>query len=134
MSEKYEVTCPYCTHAATLVNGNRIYPHRADLHAKYFWLCAPCRAYVGCHPKGNGDGTKPLGRLANTELREAKKRAHAAFDPIWLNGGGSRSHRRKESYKRLAKCLDIEYRDCHIGMFDIETCEAVVRACQSGGM
>lgn len=61
--------CSYCNNEAKLVSGNVIYPHRPDLAYLRFWQCAPCAAYVGCH-KGT---TKPLGRIANAELRQEIK-------------------------------------------------------------
>lgn len=68
-----KVECPYCLKLADLVTGERIYPHRADLHSLQFYLCSDCNAYVGCHKRSNG---APLGRLANAELRAAKNKAH----------------------------------------------------------
>jgi hypothetical protein len=113
--------CCYCGSAAKLVGGKAIYPHRPDLYHKKFYQCVPCKAYVGCHP--NTD--KPLGRLANAELRKAKMDAHRAFDPIWRNGPKSRS----EAYAWLAKKLDIPGDECHIGMFDPAMCDEVVEVC-----
>lgn len=122
------VTCDYCGNAAKLVTGKAIYPRRPDLFRLHFWQCEPCGAYVGCHKKegGNGDGTKPLGRLANAELRAAKTRAHAAFDPLWRE----RNMKRHKAYGWLAEKLGISKADCHIGMMDVETCERVVAACR----
>lgn len=112
--------CPYCGKCTELVTGDVIYPRRPELHRKKFYLCKPCDAYVGCHP-----GTEnPLGRLANKELRRAKMRAHAAFDPLWQDG----KLRRREAYAALASMLGIDVNDCHIGMFDIEMC-AKAEAC-----
>lgn len=117
-----KVTCDYCHRAAQRVTGSAIYPYRPDLFAKVFYRCVPCNAYVGCHP-----GTvTPLGRLANAELRAAKMAAHAAFDPLWRNGGMSRS----SAYAWLAKTLNIAPQNCHIGMFDVDACRAVVAVCQ----
>ncbi len=123
-----EVTCPYCGDQAKLVTGAVIYPHRPDLNEKKFWQCAPCGAYVGCHKpnNGHGDGTRPLGRLANAELRAAKIAAHACFDPIWVMGEMARA----QAYKWLASGLGIETKNCHIGMFDVETCKKVVTLCK----
>lgn len=117
--------CPYCHRDAGLVGGDIIYPHRPDLHAKQFWLCAPCEAYVGCHEagKGFGDGTRPLGRLANAELRLAKSAAHRAFDPMWKAGPMSR----KQAYFWLASRLGIDIKDCHIGEFDVAMCHRVIQ-------
>ncbi len=127
------LACPYCTAAAELVTGAEIYPHRPDLANKLFWRCKPCGAWCGCHPaapKGMGDGTVPLGRLANAELRRAKSAAHAAFDPLWRDG----PLKRKEAYAWLAKTMGLSWAQCHIGEFDVEQCQAVVRAVQQRGV
>lgn len=44
------------------------------------YLCDDCKAYVGVHDIKN---KKPLGRLANKELRELKMACHRKFDPLW---------------------------------------------------
>lgn len=112
--------CSYCGKQSDLVTGADIYPHRPDLFGKWFYECAPCNAYVGCHP--TGDGKSPLGRLANAELRRAKSIAHAAFDPLWKNG----SMNRHQAYKYLAKEIGIPPESAHIGMFDVVQCKQVV--------
>ena len=114
--------CPYCQGPVALVTGEVIYPHQPDLHDKRFWRCAPCDAYVGCHP-----GTdKPLGRLANAELRKAKQAAHRVFDPLWK----SKKMKRSAAYGLLAQRLGISKNQCHIGYFDIDTCKRVVQVLQ----
>lgn len=119
------INCDYCGKPAELVHGNVIYPHRPDLASKLIYRCIPCAAYVGCH-----EGTeKPLGRLANSELRKAKMRAHAAFDPLWKSGGMKRA----SAYKWLAGQLGIEGKDCHIGMFDVDRCNRVVEVINALG-
>ena len=130
------VTCPYCHQPAALVTGAAIYPRRPDLASLKFHQCAPCDAYVGTHRPGaymviNGkkvvsDGTLPLGRLANAELRRAKQRAHAAFDPIWQ----SRTMGRKQAYAWLAKQLCLTADEAHIGEFDVAQCGRVVEVCE----
>lgn len=76
-----QLRCPYCGSPAKLTTSQQIYGSNFDYGA--MWCCVNyplCHAYVGCHP-----GTEiPLGRLANKELREAKKKAHAAFDRLWI--------------------------------------------------
>lgn len=128
--------CPYCHAQAVLVTGDVIYPHREDLRHLKFWRCAPCDAYCGTHRAGAyvriggrkvvSDGTLPLGRLANAELRRARNRAHAAFDPLWK----SRQMSRREAYTWLAGELGISFENCHIALFDVDGCEAVVAAVQ----
>jgi len=136
------VTCPYCSSPAVLTDSVEVY------HGNSFgmiWLCRPCQAWVGVH-KGTD---KPLGRLANKELRDWKIKAHAAFDPIWeaklrhrraggkgksgKDSGGpgyKKEYARGAGYKWLAVQLGIPKADCHIGMFDVETCKRVVEICK----
>lgn len=122
------VICPYCGDPAKLVGGKVIYPRLEHLHGKKLWHCKPCGAWVGCH-----DGTtKPLGRLANYELRRAKMAAHAAFDPLWKDQGPN-GLKRGDAYAWLAKELSVPVSECHIGMFDESQCRAVVIACAKRG-
>lgn len=121
--------CLYCGRFSKRVTGKVIYPHRPDLHNLTFYQCAPCDAYVGCH-KG-GDGRKPLGRLANADLRAAKSAAHRAFDPMWRDD--STFEKRHHAYAWLAGELGIGLGDCHIGMFDLEQCQKVVALCENYG-
>lgn len=114
------VICDYCGQAASRVNGDIIYPHRPDLYSKKFYLCAPCAAYVGCHADG-----KPLGRLANHELRKMKSRAHAVFDPLWKSGRMTRH----AAYKWLSDAMGLPKEQTHIGMFDIGQCLEVEKLC-----
>ena len=113
------LTCPYCNRDAQQATGADIYPHRPDLAHKKFYRCSPCGAYVGCHKDG-----RPLGRLANADLRRAKQLTHAKFDPLWKSGQMSRS----AAYRWLADQLGIPGDECHIGMFDIDRCRAAYKA------
>ena len=122
MKGVFKVKCPYCGTRAQLVDGTDIYPHRPDLAEKKFYQCAPCDAYVGCHP----GTTNTLGRLANAELRKAKMAAHAAFDPLWKSG----AKKRDSAYAWLSDALGMEKKDCHIGMMDVADCRQVVEACK----
>lgn len=120
--------CPHCGEKSKMVTGKAIYPHIPSLYPLNFWQCAPCGAYVGCHKPNKRmgfDGTEPLGRLANAELREAKSEAHASFDPLWMSGDMTR----KAAYKWLAEKLNIPVERCHIGEFDVATCRRAVILC-----
>lgn len=135
-----EVICPYCGKPAEYVSSTEIYGGR-DYGMAY--LCRADKAYVGVH-KGTD---RPLGRLANKELRQWKQKAHAAFDPLWeakfkkRHGGGEgksgrpggphykKAYARNSAYKWLANELEIPRPDCHIGMFDVEQCKRVVELC-----
>ena len=117
-----EMKCNYCDKEPKIESGKRVYPHRQDLREKLFWLCENCGAYVGCH--GNTD--KPLGKLANKEVRLLRRQAHRLFDNLWKN----KKMRRKEAYQWLAVRLSIDYNDCHIGMFDKRRCNKVIKLCK----
>lgn len=110
--------CPYC--GATIQKSDSKVVYGRSFGWVYICQRYPiCDAYVGCHKK-NG---RPLGRLANKELRTWKVRAHNAFDPLWKSGDMSRTN----AYSWLADKMGIDKSKCHIGMFDVEQCKEVVR-------
>ena len=112
--------CPYCGSEVVCRDSIMIYGRSYGL----VWICSTwpkCDTYVGCR-KGSD---KPLGRLANPELRFWKKQAHATFDKLWQRGGNMT---RTEAYVWLSRVLSIGPDKCHIGMFDIEQCKAVCSA------
>jgi ssDNA-binding Zn-finger/Zn-ribbon topoisomerase 1 len=114
--------CPYCGSSVVKRSSRLIYRRSYG----WLWVCSrypECDAYVGCH-KGTD---KPLGRLANATLRRRKMEAHAAFDPLWQAGEMKRS----EAYAWLAKQLGIPAKRCHIGEFDVDTCNLVVQVCEA---
>ena len=109
--------CPYCNRKSVLRDSKIVYGRSYG----YIWICFPCMAYVGCH-KGTRDA---LGIPANKELREARNRAHKAFDPLWRLGGMGR----KEAYKFLADRMGLGKDETHIGMFNLEQCKQVILIC-----
>lgn len=109
--------CPYCKGDSSYVNSKTIYgTYYIDYGMMYY--CKDCNAYCGVH-KGTD---KSLGRLANKELREWKKAAHAHFDILWKEGIMTRW----DAYDNLSKFLGIPRKYTHIGMFKISTCKKVV--------
>lgn len=119
---KPKVICPYCSQRAELIDSAKVYNGRSY---GLIWACLPCEAWVGVHK--NSPDNKPLGRLANAELRAAKMAAHACFDPLWKNG----IMRRSDAYEWLARQLGIHPATCHIGMFDVDRCRRVAWACSA---
>ena len=111
--------CPYCENNSVLTDSAEVYGGRSY---GPIYLCRPCNAYVGVH-RGT---TIPLGRLANSELREAKRKAHAAFDPIWKGKAMSRS----KAYRWLANQLGIAKSRCHIGLMSLEECQRTIEVCR----
>lgn len=92
-----KVYCDYCGRETEYVDSKVIY---GKSYGKIY-LCRNCMAYVGVH-KGTD---KPLGRLANAELRNWKKAAHAVFDPLWKYGR-FRGHR-NAAYAWLAQKMGL---------------------------
>lgn len=58
--------------------------------------------------------------------KRARQAAHQAFDPIWVEGHMTRG----QAYCWLAKKLKIHRADCHMSLFDVETCRRVVAICK----
>lgn len=108
------VICPYCKGISEMIKSKEIYGK------DYGWLyiCKPCDAYVGCHKNSK----RPLGRLANKNLRKLKNEAHRYFDKIWK----LKILDRTKAYNWLSEQLNIPFDYTHIGMFSEKTCRAVV--------
>ncbi len=110
--------CPYCGGATKLVDSSIIYGKSYGM--AYMCVNFPsCDAYVGAH-KGSH---KPKGRLANARLRKLRIQAHAAFDPLWQSG----QYTRVDAYRWLSEQLKIPFKETHIGNFDEEMCEKVIK-------
>lgn len=132
------MVCTKCDRDNVLVGGEEIYPDRADLFEKYFWLCRYCWLYVGCHPsvkqldpdgraRWTGGGGRPLGDVADDALRALRTRAHHLFDPLWKDG----SQTRAEAYAWLAEMFGIDARDAHIAMLDEAQCQRLIAELQA---
>lgn len=113
--------CLECGKHAAPVTGERVYPHRPDLHHKRFYLC-DCGAYVGAH-RDNGT---PLGHPVGAEGRKARMAAHEAFDPLWRSGGMKRS----DAYKWLAEKLGTSPAKTHISWMTADQAKRVADLCR----
>lgn len=125
--------CPYCHIEPICVNSQAIYGQGHDYGNMY--LCQKCGAYVGCH-----NGTKkPLGRLADRELRDLKKEVHNVFDPLWKTGEINdiwpkyipNTSNRNKAYKWLSNKMNISEDKCHIGMFNKQQCKEAIKIVNS---
>lgn len=121
--------CPYCGDESQLVDDEEIY---AKSYGGKCYVCWPCVAWVGCHT-----GTKKaLGRLANKELRQAKIEAHAHFDLLWKKKQRvartkyGKNNARSLAYKWLSEKMGTPPLITHIGMFNVEQCQQVVKLCK----
>lgn len=121
--------CPYCGAPTTFSSDSaHIYAGR-DYGP--VWECRPCGAYVGCHRPGvgKGDGSTPLGTVADAATRALRKRAHAVFDPRW-RGGQPRGRSRRRAYTWLAEQLGMTRGECHIGMMQADDLRRVIALCE----
>lgn len=116
-----KVFCDYCGRPARFCDSKIVYGRSYGM----IYYCGHCNAYIGVH-KGTD---KPLGRLANAELRYWKKQAHAAFDPLWQRG--SFRGRRNAAYDWLAQKMDLPVEETHIGMFDVGQCRRAIQIIQA---
>lgn len=126
-NEHGHLLCSYCGMLAELLRDS------SPIYGRDYgpvWRCRLGCGWVGCHP----GGCKPLGRIANRALRQAKQDAHRAFDALWrakMEREGCRQKvARNAGYAWLAEQLGIARDLCHIGYFDIETCRRVVELCR----
>jgi len=87
------------------------------------WVCSrfpECDSYVGCH---NGT-TTAKGTLADRQIREARKRAHTAFDTGWMTG--VLWENRKQAYNWIRQIMNLDDGHAHIAMMDAEQCETLI--------
>ena len=104
--------CPYCGKPSALMTQKEWYGK--DFSGRMLYGCRSCDASVGTHPNG-----KPLGTLANKELKLLRQQCHALIDPIWQNG----ILNRYEVYARIKKQFQIE----HIGESTKEECLRLIK-------
>lgn len=107
--------CPYCDRNTVFVDSKEVYRGKSY---GMIYLCRPCWAWAGVH-KGTDIS---LGRLADSELREAKKEAHKYFNLIFETGLCTR----REAYQWLSEIMNVPREQTHIGYFDIQKCSEVV--------
>ena len=113
--------CPYCSSSIELISNSVIYGREFG-EWPYAYSCQVCDAYVGLHPHTD----LPLGSLADSALREARKEGKAIFYRMvdeMCNG-------RSEGYEWLAGQMKLDPSDCHWGMFTEEQCDNAAEICQ----
>ena len=114
--------CPYCKNEAPWVENQAIYGRNFGKSYMCYY-CKPCNAYVGCH----NNTRKPLGTMANKELRDWRIKAHAVFDLLWKNEikskGFSKKIRREKAYGLLEGNFGFKV---HIAESDVEMCKKII--------
>lgn len=118
--------CRYCGGAVRLVSASKVYgpaaAARLGIERQSFYQCQNCNARVGCHP----GSTRPLGNLANEALRMKRMETHHVFDSFWKERGMSRT----QAYKRMAKKMRLSEELAHIGGFEIDRCQKLIKLCE----
>ena len=94
------------------------------------YICPICSKYVGI----NSDG-RPLGYIADEELRACRKKEHYFFDNLWqrkliTHPNLTKNQARRLGYKWLSEKLNISHHLCHIAFFDIDLCNQVILICE----
>lgn len=107
--------CPYCGKNAEFVDNKEIYGRRYG-KSYMMWWCKNCDARVGVH---HNDKNRPLGSMANKELRIWRMKSHFAIDKYWKKG----KYKRGEVYMKLK---EIFGKDIHIGQSDKEICQQII--------
>lgn len=117
--------CPYCNCHSILRPAVYIYPTRPDID-KTMWVCKnypDCDAYVGTHAFGAWQNF-PLGRLADRELRDLKKKCHILLDHKW------KAHKvpRTDMYLWVQRIMGLSEPQAHIGELDSNQCYKLMEA------
>jgi hypothetical protein len=127
--------CPYCQSGVELVTGAEVYPKHPELADRHIWRCTACDAHVGCHRPGAkvtaggqvtiSDGTLPMGRLANPELRAARIETHRMLDALWQPPARMNRH---EAYTWMARVIEVPREEAHVASLDFDQCVKVMHA------
>ena len=111
--------CPYCGAAVVLRSADGIY--RTNERDMKLYVCSnypQCDAYVRVHAGTN----KPVGTLANQELRALRKIAHSYFDRLYKTGIMSK----QDAYRWLSDLLQAPLSEAHIGYLGEYYCKQVI--------
>ena len=95
-----------------------------------FWgcVCFPmCDVRHGAHPDGS-----PMGVPAEKQVRQARIKAHLALDNLFgeESSKGARIKVRGRLYKWLGNKMGIPVEEAHIGKFNEQQCQEVIRLVQ----
>lgn len=123
--KKYQINCPYCGAPAVCRPASTVYGNTLRQKGSYLYLCSrwpACDSYVTAHKRDR----RPMGTLANGELRHKRILAHRALEKL-------RRERRMDRwavYVWLQGKLKLEPEQAHIGMFSEQMCGQVISLCR----
>ena len=111
--------CPYCGSSVLYRSADGIYKDNSKNVMLYVCSNYPeCDAYVRVHPGTN----KPVGTMANQQLRVLREKTHKAFDKIHKSGIMTK----QEAYYWLANLIDAPLSEAHIGYLREYYCQKVL--------
>lgn len=119
-THKRRVNCPYCRKPAKFMTSKKYYGKDFQRNV---YVCHPCNASVGTHGRSN----RPLGTLANKDLRHLRKLCHQSFDTLWEGSKNTQMMTRLQAYQWLRKSLGIPKKEAHIGRLNILQCRKIIR-------
>lgn len=124
--KNYQIRCPYCGAAAAMRPAGDIYGYSPQSKGKHLYVCTNwpvCDSYVAAHK----DDLRPMGTMANGELRHKRILAHKALDSYQ-----KATHMNKwAGYVWLQVKLGMEPDKAHIAMFSEEECDRVIDLCRN---
>lgn len=117
-----DIICNICGSTnVNLVSNSYIYGKEYGKYP-YVYLCSNCKAYVGVHPNN-----KPLGILADDEMRTLRKQCHDLFDKKW-----NTKKERTEQYNVLGSKLGLEKGKCHFSWMNKNELRNAIKELNNG--
>ena len=126
--KRFSIKCPYCGAQAFLRPAQAVYGDATKSKGRFLYVCARwpfCDAYVGAHQRD----LRPMGTLANGDLRHKRILAHRAFDPLWKSG----RMKKWQAYAWLQAALGLNEEQAHIAKFSEYMCDQVIALCADFG-
>lgn len=121
IAKSHDVKCPECGSKMILRETTKFKWDNGENRLFYGCVRWPaCRGTHGAHPNG-----APLGTPADSETKQARIRAHAAFDQLWKPARARMTQ--DEAYLWMQSKMGLKSSEAHIGKFNIEQCDTLVR-------
>lgn len=115
--------CPYCGSTVVYKSGKEMF--KSCPEGVNYYVCTnypECDTFIKTMPNSN----KPIGTLANKELRMLRRDAHSYFNQLYLSGAMSK----EEAYLWLANTLGCPKREAHIGQLREYSCKLIIKESQ----
>lgn len=125
--KKYDVICPYCGAKAQYRPANIIFGKKPEFTGRHYYICSnwpKCDAYVAAHQADK----RPMGSLANGDLRHKRLVAHRELNKLQHTSGMSKW----AVYVWLAAKMGLTSEQAHIGKFTEQQCDQAIRLCREG--